>query len=332
MKIRVIVPCFNEGEVVAKTYDKLTEILMEDSVVKDYSYDLLFIDDGSKDDTIDHIQNLAAVDNHVKYISFSRNFGKESAMIAGFQHSVDFDAVVMIDGDLQHPPEFIPKMIDGYLEGYDQVIAQRDRTGENFARKSMTKLYYKLINSFVEDIKFIDGVGDFRLLSQRAVKSMASLKEYNRFSKGLFEWIGYNTKIFTYKNVEREVGQSKWTFTKLLNYGIDGLISFNNKPLRAMIYLGMFVFGLSIVYILYLLIGIMVNGINNPGYFTTIAAVLLLGGIQLISIGVVGEYIGRIYYEVKERPKYIVQASNLKQTLENDGVSQQQEHEKENVY
>lgn len=332
MKIRVIVPCFNEGEVVAKTYDKLTEILMEDSVVKDYSYDLLFIDDGSKDDTIDHIQNLAAVDNHVKYISFSRNFGKESAMIAGFQHSVDFDAVVMIDGDLQHPPEFIPKMIDGYLEGYDQVIAQRDRTGENFARKSMTKLYYKLINSFVEDIKFIDGVGDFRLLSQRAVKSMASLKEYNRFSKGLFEWIGYNTKIFTYKNVEREVGQSKWTFTKLLNYGIDGLISFNNKPLRAMIYLGMFVFGLSIVYILYLLIGIMVNGINNPGYFTTIAAVLLLGGIQLISIGIVGEYIGRIYYEVKERPKYIVQASNLKQTLENDGVSQQQEHEKENVY
>ncbi|MCJ1656943.1 glycosyltransferase family 2 protein [Staphylococcus sp. NRL 16/872] len=332
MKIRVIVPCFNEGEVVAKTYDKLTEILMEDSVVKDYSYDLLFIDDGSKDDTIDHIQNLATIDKHVKYISFSRNFGKESAMIAGFQHSVDFDAVVMIDGDLQHPPEFIPKMIDGYLEGYDQVIAQRDRTGENFARKSMTKLYYKLINSFVEDIKFIDGVGDFRLLSQRAVRSMASLKEYNRFSKGLFEWIGYNTKIFTYKNVEREAGQSKWTFTKLLNYGIDGLISFNNKPLRAMIYLGLFVFGISIIYILYLLIGILVNGINNPGYFTTIAAVLLLGGIQLISIGIVGEYIGRIYYEVKQRPKYIVQASNLRQTFDNNGITKTPEREKENIY
>ena len=178
----------------------------------------------------------------------------------------------------------------------------------------MTKLYYKLINSFVEDIEFIDGVGDFRLLSQRAVKAMSSLKEYNRFSKGLFEWIGYNTKIFTYQNVEREAGHSKWTFTKLLNYGIDGLISFNNKPLRAMIYLGMTIFSLSIVYILYLLIGIMVNGINNPGYFTTIAAVLLIGGIQLISIGVVGEYIGRIYYEVKQRPKYIVQASNLKRT------------------
>ena len=329
MKIRVIVPCFNEGKVVTKTYDKLTEILMEDSLDKGYDYDLLFVDDGSKDNTIDHVQHLASLDQHVKYISFSRNFGKESAMIAGFQHSVKCDAVVMVDGDLQHPPEFIPQMIEGFQEGYDQVIAKRDRTGENIARKSMTKLYYKLINSFVEDIEFIDGVGDFRLLSQRAVKAMSSLKEYNRFSKGLFEWIGYNTKIFTYQNVEREAGHSKWTFTKLLNYGIDGLISFNNKPLRAMIYLGMTIFSLSIVYILYLLIGIMVNGINNPGYFTTIAAVLLIGGIQLISIGVVGEYIGRIYYEVKQRPKYIVQASNLKEPTHDLKVVEQ---EKEKVH
>lgn len=329
MKIRVIVPCFNEGEVVTKTYDKLTEILMKDSLDKGYDYDLLFVDDGSKDNTIDHVQHLASLDLHVKYISFSRNFGKESAMIAGFQHSVKCDAVVMVDGDLQHPPEFIPQMIEGFQEGYDQVIAKRDRTGENIARKSMTKLYYKLINSFVEDIEFIDGVGDFRLLGQRAVKAMASLKEYNRFSKGLFEWIGYNTKIFTYQNVEREAGHSKWTFTKLLNYGIDGLISFNNKPLRAMIYLGMTIFSLSIVYILYLLIGIMVNGINNPGYFTTIAAVLLIGGIQLISIGVVGEYIGRIYYEVKQRPKYIVQASNLKEPTHDLKVVEQ---EKEKVH
>lgn len=302
---------------------------MEDSLDKGYDYDLLFVDDGSKDNTIDHVQHLASLDRHVKYISFSRNFGKESAMIAGFQHSVKCDAVVMVDGDLQHPPEFIPQMIEGFQEGYDQVIAKRDRTGENIARKSMTKLYYKLINSFVEDIEFIDGVGDFRLLSQRAVKAMSSLKEYNRFSKGLFEWIGYNTKIFTYQNVEREAGHSKWTFTKLLNYGIDGLISFNNKPLRAMIYLGMTIFSLSIVYILYLLIGIMVNGINNPGYFTTIAAVLLIGGIQLISIGVVGEYIGRIYYEVKQRPKYIVQASNLKEPTHDLKVVEQ---EKEKVH
>ena len=157
----------------------------------------------------------------------------------------------MVDGDLQHPPEFIPQMIEGFQEGMTKLLLSEIERGEH-SRKSMTKLYYKLINSFVEDIEFIDGVGDFRLLSQRAVKAMSSLKEYNRFSKGLFEWIGYNTKIFTYQNVEREAGHSKWTFTKLLNYGIDGLISFNNKPLRAMIYLGMTIFSLSIVYILYL--------------------------------------------------------------------------------
>ena len=183
MKIRVIIPCFNEGKVV-KTYDRLTEILTENSKTRRYYYDLLFIDDGSKDNTIEHIQHLAEYDEHVKYISFSRNFGKEAAMIAGFQHSVNFDAVVMIDGDLQHPPEFIPKMVEMYQQGFDQVVAKRDRSGENVARKTMSKLYYKLINSFVEDIKFSDGVGDFRLLSQRAVKSIVSLNEYNRFSKG----------------------------------------------------------------------------------------------------------------------------------------------------
>ena len=312
MKIRVIVPCYNEGEVVLKTYDKLTEIMTEDSLVKNYEYDLLFIDDGSKDNTIDHLQNLAAYDSHVKFLSFSRNFGKEAAMIAGYQNSINHDAVVMIDGDLQHPPEYIPHMIEGFIEGYDQVIAKRDREGENFARKSMSRLYYKIINAFVEDVQFEDGVGDFRLLSQRAVQALTSLDEYNRFSKGLFEWIGYNTKVFTYENVTREAGESKWTFRKLLNYGIDGLISFNNKPLRMMIYLGMFTFSISILYIIYLLINIIISGINIPGYFTTIAAILLLGGIQLISIGVIGEYIGRIYYEVKRRPKYIVQATNLK--------------------
>ena len=170
--------------------------MTENSKTRRYYYDLLFIDDGSKDNTIEHIQHLAEYDEHVKYISFSRNFGKEAAMIAGFQHSVNFDAVVMIDGDLQHPPEFIPKMVEMYQQGFDQVVAKRDRSGENVARKTMSKLYYKLINSFVEDIKFSDGVGDFRLLSQRAVKSIVSLNEYNRFSKGLFEWIGYNTKDF----------------------------------------------------------------------------------------------------------------------------------------
>ncbi|PTH58655.1 glycosyltransferase family 2 protein [Staphylococcus agnetis] len=311
MKLRVIVPCYNETEIIKETITKLTSILDEASKLKSFDYDVLFVDDGSKDNTIEILQNAAASNAKVKYLSFSRNFGKESAMIAGFEHSTDCDAVVMIDADLQHPPELIPQMVDMYREGYDQVIAKRNREGENAPRKFMTRIYYKMINYFVEEIHLEDGVGDFRLLSQRAVQSLVSLSEYNRFSKGLFAWIGYNTKVITYKNVEREAGESKWSFGSLLNYAIDGLISFNNKPLRTMIYLGFIIFMMSMLYVAYLLFDTITHGVSVPGYFTIIAAVLFIGGIQLISIGVIGEYIGRIYYEVKRRPKYIVQTSNL---------------------
>lgn len=339
MQIRVVVPCYNEGEVVLKTYQRLKAILSKDSQKHQYNYDLLFVDDGSKDKTINYIQDIATKDQHVKFISFSRNFGKESAMIAGYQHSKTCDAVIMIDADLQHPPELIPQMIEGYMDGYDQVVAKRDRKGEKQSRKLLTRMYYKAINHFVEDIKLEDGIGDFRLLSRRAVSSLTELNEYNRFSKGLFEWIGYNTKVFTYENVEREDGESKWSFGKLLNYGIDGLISFNNKPLRAMIYLGLIVFFISLLYIGFIFASIVINGIQTPGYFSTIAAVLLLGGIQLISIGIVGEYIGRIYYEVKQRPKYIVQASNLncpskvaKQDINNDIETSMEDEVERNHY
>lgn len=310
MNIRVIVPCYNEGEVILKTYERLTEVLAQDSERRQYDYEILFVDDGSKDATINYVQDIATRDQHIKFISFSRNFGKESAMLAGYQYSTDCDAVVMIDADLQHPPEFIPKMIEGYMDGYDQVIAKRNRVGEKKPRKLLTRGYYKLINYFI-DINLEDGVGDFRLLSNRAVNSIASLEEYNRFSKGLYEWIGYNTQVFTYDNVEREEGESKWSFGNLFNYAIDGLISFNNKPLRALIYLGLFVSFISILYIIYIFCGILIDGIDTPGYFSTIAAILLLGGIQLISIGIIGEYIGRIYYEVKQRPKYLVLATNI---------------------
>lgn len=311
MKLRVIVPCYNEMEVLHQTIDKLQSILKENAIHHSYTYDILFVDDGSQDDTLLVLQEASQKHEEIKYISFSRNFGKESAMIAGFEHSVDCDAVVMIDADLQHPPEMILKMIDAYHEGYDQVIAKRTRDGENTSRKWVTRTYYKMINYFVEDIELEDGVGDFRLLSQRAVRSLVSMGEYNRFSKGLFAWIGYNTKTLHYKNVERELGESKWSFGSLFNYAIDGLISFNNKPLRTMIYLGMAIFGVSMIYIIYLLIDTIVHGVSVPGYFTTMAAILFIGGIQLMSIGVVGEYIGRIYYEVKQRPKYIIQETNI---------------------
>ncbi|ELH0989389.1 glycosyltransferase [Staphylococcus pseudintermedius] len=311
MKLRVIVPCFNETDVLHQTIQELTEILEKDSLDQSYDYDMLFVDDGSQDDTMTLLQQAAAQSPHVKFISFSRNFGKEAAMIAGFEHSTDCDAVVMIDADLQHPPELIPEMVQAYREGYDQIIAKRNRAGEHASRKWITCLYYKMINYFIEDIELEDGVGDFRMLSQRAVCSLVSLKEYNRFSRGLFSWIGYNSKVIHYENVEREAGESKWSFRSLLNYAIDGLISFNYKPLRTMIYLGLLIFGVSMIYIIYLFIDTLIHGVDVPGYFTMIAAVLFIGGIQLVSIGVIGEYIGRIYYEVKQRPKYIVEASNV---------------------
>ncbi|WP_436855892.1 glycosyltransferase family 2 protein [Staphylococcus caeli] len=308
--IRLLIPCFNEASVIEQTYAKLTEIMQQDSNINNYKYELLFVDDGSKDGTLSMIQQMAMKDTAVKYISFSRNFGKESAMYAGLQASTEAEATVILDGDLQHPPTLIPQMIAHYRNGEDQVVAKRDRTGENIARKAVSKLYYKLINRIM-DVDLVDGVGDFRLLSQRAVKEIVNLGEYNRFSKGLFAWIGYEPKIIEYQNVARVEGESKWSFSSLLNYGIDGLISFNNKPLRAILYLGLLVCGISFIYILYNFIYTVTYGVATPGYFTTIFAVLFLGGVQLTSLGVIGEYIGRIYYEVKHRPLYIVRQTNL---------------------
>lgn len=311
MNIRVIIPCFNEEKVIELTYNRLTEILQKDSNLKKYNYNLLFVDDGSKDNTLKLLRKFSEIDDNVSYLSFSRNFGKESAMYAGLQHSTDYDATVIIDSDLQHPPELIPEMIEKYRMGYDQVIAQRNRVGENIFRKIPTKLYYFIINKLV-DTPIVDGIGDFRLLSNRVVNTIVNMEERQRFSKGLFSWVGYNQIVIKFDNVSRDNGESKWSFKNLLDYGIDGILSFNNKPLRIILYLGLFILGINIIYILINLFSIIVNGVTAPGYFTMIFAILFLGSIQLISLGVVGEYIGRIYYEVKSRPQYINQESNFK--------------------
>ncbi|EEK70503.1 Stress response protein [Bacillus mycoides] len=267
-------------------------------------YEFVFVNDGSKDDTLNILRDLANSDAAVHYISFSRNFGKEAAMLAGLKYATG-DAVVIMDADLQHPPTLIKEMLEGYNEGYDQVIAKRTRTGDSPVRSFVSRLYYKVMNKFV-DIELVDGIGDFRLLSRRAVDSLLSLSEYNRFSKGLFSWIGFNELIIGYENVLRSDGESKWTFSKLLNYGIDGVISFNNKPLRLSIYLGLLTTILGILYVITTFIQIIVGGVEVPGYFTLISAILFIGGIQLIFLGVMGEYIGRIYYETKRRPHFIV--------------------------
>lgn len=318
VKVRMLIPCFNEEDVVNYTYKELTKVLKQDSKRQHYDYDLLFIDDGSKDKTINLIKDYSEHDSHVKYIEFSRNFGKEAAMFAGLDQSQDVDAVVILDGDLQHPPELLPQMIGEFLKnGTDQVIAKRNRVGEKPIRKLMTACYYKLINRFV-DVPIEDGIGDFRLLSQRVVRTLAELDETQRFSKGLFSWVGYKTKTIEYQNQERAAGDSKWSFFKLLDYGVDGVISFNNKPLRTIMYFGIGIFAVSLLYLLINFVLIMFNGVKAPGYFTIIFAVLFLGSVQLISLGVIGEYIGRIYYEVKHRPKYLEQDSNLDENKQDD--------------
>lgn len=300
MKLSIVVPCYNEESVLPMFYEVINNVLQQLNT----SYEVVFVNDGSRDKTQNILQMLSEQDHLVKYVSFSKNFGKESAMLAGLSYASG-EYVLIMDADLQHPPSLIPAMLAKAEEGYDQVIAKRDRSGEKFTRSFLTRIYYKLINSLV-DVRLENGIGDFRLLSRQAVDALLSLKEYNRFSKGLFSWIGFNEAIIEYENITREEGASKWSFASLLNYGIDGVISFNNKPLRIAIYLGLTVTLLDILYVLYMLVQITMKGIDVPGYFTTIAAILLVGGLQLFFMGIIGEYIGRIYYEVKRRPHYIV--------------------------
>lgn len=303
--ISFVLPAYNEEKNIPLIFDAIREQF--DGLP--YSYEILFVNDSSSDHTLDAIKYLAKRHSEVRYVSFSRNFGKEAAILAGLQHSTG-DATILMDTDLQHPPSLIPKLIAGYEEGFDQVIAKRDRTGESGVRKFASQMYYRMINKIV-DVELEDGVGDFRLLSREAVEALLHLNENQRFSKGLFSWIGMEQKTICYQNVLRQNGETKWSFSQLFNYGVDGLISFNSKPLRFCFYSGVTILMLSMLYILFTLFGIIQDGIDTPGYFTLISAILLLGGIQLVSLGIIGEYVGRIYFETKRRPAYLIQETNM---------------------
>lgn len=303
-QITLLLPAYNEGD----NIDHLYEELRKATANLPYYMEFLFIDDGSTDHTLEKIKQLAYFSDQVSYLSFSRNFGKEAAIYAGLQHAKG-DAVIIMDTDLQHPPSLIGEFIEGYKQGYHQVIAKRDRKGESALHRLMTSTFYRLMNS-VSEVELKDGEGDFRLLSRKAVDALLQLSEGNRFSKGLYAWIGLSQKTITYENVQRENGDSKWSFASLVSYAIDGILSFNTKPLRLCFYLGSLSLILGFSYILYIFISILLNGIHVPGYFTIISSILFLGGVQLFAIGVIGEYIGRIYNETKKRPHYIINESN----------------------
>ena len=307
MKLSVVIPFYNEENMIQKMYD---ELVKEINQITKAEFEIIFINDGSKDRTFERMLAIAAGDSRVKYISFSRNFGKEAGTIAGLEYATG-EAVILMDGDLQHPPAMLPKMIEAYEQGYDVVSARRTRTGEKRHRTFLAKHFYKLANKMM-DIELMDGVSEFRLFSRKVVNAIISMQEYNRFSKGIFAWIGFNEKVIEYENQVRTVGETKYSLKFSLNYAIQGILSFNDKPLRMCINFGLFCLLISLVYVLWTFIQyLVVPDSLVSGYFTTIFSVVLFVGIQLISIGVLGEYIGKIYYEVKKRPHYLVDQTNI---------------------
>jgi len=297
--ISVVVPCHNEAKSIGPLLNQVREIL--ESYSEDF--EVIFIDDGSIDDSLEILQSLEDV--HVRYVSFSRNFGKEAAMLVGLQRSRG-ERIIIMDGDLQHPPELIQKLLlKQDSSGADQVIARRIRTTDSFRRKLLSKFYYRLVNRLSE-VEILDGAGDFRLLTRRAVDALLLLTEKTRFSKGLFSWIGFSQDHVEYQDHSREFGQSSWSLRGLINYGLDGVMSFNTRPLRSMIVLGLSTVGIFFGYLLWLIFDAVFAGVVTPGYITLVAIVIFLGGIQLLSIGIIGEYVGRTFLESKNRPHYIV--------------------------
>ncbi|MFB7212859.1 glycosyltransferase [Streptomyces sp. NPDC056255] len=303
-QVSIVVPCFNEDEIIEVFHRALISSLETTR----RTFEICYVDDGSSDRTRLRIGSLATADRRVRYTSFSRNFGKEAAMLAGLRMSRG-DAVVLMDADLQHPPELLPRMLELGQRGYDQVVARRDRAGEGALRTFLSALYYRAIGRCM-DVEVVDGEGDFRLLSRTAVDAVLALPETNRFSKGIFSWIGFDTVGFTYRNVQRAAGSSKWGGRRLLNYGIDGLISFNSHPLRLAIHIGLALALAALGYAVWTIVGVVLHGVVVPGYTTLLTAVVALGGIQLATLGVIGEYVGRIYSESKRRPHYLVRETN----------------------
>jgi glycosyltransferase involved in cell wall biosynthesis len=301
----VVVPCYNEGLVIDRLADELQEVLRQ----VDGECEVILVDDGSSDDTLERMRSLHETKPMFRYLALSRNFGKEAAMLAGLSQAQG-DAVAIMDGDLQHPPQLLLPMLELIGAGYEQVVARRDRRGDPWLRTRASRAYYRLVNGLI-DVRLQDGAGDFRILSRGALRALLSLGEVNRFSKGLFAWIGFKTTYVDYRNVARAEGESKWGLRSLVDYGIDSVLSFNNKPLRTAIHIGVLISTIAMVYGAWVLIDAIVRGNSVPGYVTLICAVVGLGGLQLVLLGVIGEYLGRIYLETKARPHFLIRESSF---------------------
>jgi polyisoprenyl-phosphate glycosyltransferase len=301
-KVTILIPAYNEELDLPKLFARLVKL---GNTVSDCRFEFLFVNDGSTDKTLTIIKDFAKEDKRVSYINLSRNFGKEVAMIAGIDH-VDSDALVIIDADLQDPPELIPDMIRLWREGYDDVYARRtERVGESWLKRTTSSLFYKILQRSTR-IPIQRETGDFRLLDRRCVEALQQLRERERYTKGLFSWIGYSKREITYVRDARAGGETKWNYFRLLNLAIDGIVSFTTAPLRFSTALGMIISLFAFGYIVYLVVRTLLFGSDLAGYPSIMAVVLFLGGVQLLSLGIIGEYIGRIFNETKRRPLYLI--------------------------
>lgn len=306
--ISIVIPCYNETDTIGLFHQAMTAVQQQ---LTSYQFEYIFVNDGSKDQTLQTLKDLSEMDSAVHYISFSRNFGKEAAMYAGLSHATGIYTAVM-DVDLQDPPEMLLEMIHHIESGqYDCIGARRvNRKDEPPIRSFFARMFYRIINR-ISDTYIVDGARDYRLMTSQMVDSILSLTEYNRFSKGIFSWVGFETKYLEYENRERVAGETSWSFWGLLKYSLEGIFSFSVVPLALASFLGIFTFGLSLIFLVLIVIRALVNGDPVAGWPSLISVILLLGGIQLFCMGLIGQYLGKVFMEVKKRPLFIIKESNI---------------------
>jgi glycosyltransferase involved in cell wall biosynthesis len=302
--LSIIVPCYNEEKTVEMFFDELQRTL------SGVNYEVLFINDGSQDSTQEKLKKLADSNPNVKYISFSRNFGKESAIYAGLTMATG-DLVGLMDADLQHPPSLLPDMIDAINEGYDVAAAKRvSKKGEPIINSLGSKLFYKVFNS-ISSVKLVPGATDYRVMTRQVTDAVMRLNEYNRFSKGLFQWVGFETKWIEYENIQRFAGESTWSVGDLTRYSIQAIVAFTTLPLSISIVMGFIISALAFIYLLFIIVKYILYSDPVQGFATTMCAILFLGGMQMILIGILGKYLENTYNEAKNRPIFIIKETNI---------------------
>ncbi|HFI0790627.1 TPA: glycosyltransferase family 2 protein [Streptococcus suis] len=305
-KLSIVVPCYNEEETIRPFLEATKKV--EQAMADDIVFDYIFVNDGSKDNTLEVLRQVSNEFSNVHYLSFSRNFGKEAALLAGLENATG-DLVTVMDVDLQDPPEMLVDMYNLIQNGYDVVGTRRaDRKGEPVIRSIFAKMFYKIINA-VSDTEMVDGARDFRLMTRQVIDSILELNEVNRFSKGIFSWVGFNVTYLPYENRERVAGETSWNFWSLLRYSIEGFINFSDAPLNFSIWSGLISFCLSILGILFVIIRKLTIGGSVTGWASLVSIILFIGGIQLLSLGIIGKYISKIFLETKKRPIYIIKES-----------------------